>query len=67
MVQTSSWHKTEQGIIIVILLPLVKLIHFHVPNKGVTTEIIEISSAIAVCILCQVGAQICSRNYIIAP
>ena len=39
MAQTSSWHKTEERIFIVIRLPSVKLVHFLIPNKEVNVTI----------------------------
>ena len=37
-----SWHQTEETILIVVRLPLVKFVHVLLPNKGVQvmTEII---------------------------
>ena len=39
MAQTSSWHKTEEKIFIVIRLPSVKLVYFRIANKEVDVTI----------------------------
>ena len=51
MAQTSSWHKTEEKIFIVIRLPPVKLMHFHTANKEVDVKI-PIQTAVSVVSSC---------------
>ena len=69
LAHTSNCHKTEGRIFPNSYSLLPTLVHFRLLKKGVkvTTETIKTSSAIFVCKLCQVGALISCRNFIIAP
>ena len=71
MAQTPSNHKPEGRIFVIVWLPLVKLVHFRLPNKGVevTTEIlvIEILSATSVSKFCQVGGADFNVKIILSP